>query len=383
MRNKLEHELIFSAGFGMVALCCATAIIALQQRSTDALTWLALSSLLWAFVWQQCWQRRAYNRVSDSAELFPTLGLANELSLFRGWLIAGTGGFLAITTPSPSLALIPALLYSIAAICDRLDGWMARRTQRPTQLGAALDTTYDALGLAVAPMLAVSYGKVPSAYLLVSAAYYAFVAGLAWRQRQHKPVFPLLPSTLRRTLAGMQMGFIAATLWPTMPAPLSQVASIIFMTPLLLGFAVDWLVVSGRIDATSKTAVLLYQRLPVIAARWLLPALRCLLLLCFWRWASSREFDVRTFSSSLSSFSSFSFVPFIAMLVSVVSIVLGCLAQLAATALLLLFALTFSSHPLTTDAMLVTIVAALILLLGSGKFSLWQYDQQWLERHDG
>jgi CDP-diacylglycerol---glycerol-3-phosphate 3-phosphatidyltransferase len=376
MRNELpyneplQRELIFSAVFGVVALCCVAGIIRLQQHSAAALAWLALSVLLWFLVWQQCWRRRAHNHLSDSAELLPALGLANELSLFRGWLIAGTGGFLVITTPAPSLALIPALLYSIAAICDRLDGWMARRTQHCTQLGAELDTAYDALGLAVAPLLAVSYGKVPSVYLLVSAAYYVFIAGLAWRQHQHKPTSPLLPSPLRRTLAGMQMGFIAVVLWPSIAVPVSHVASLAFMTPLLLGFAMDWLVVSGRIDATSKTAALLYQRLPAFADHWCLPALRAVLLLCFWRWANSSELNIN--------------MPFfVAMLVSVLGIALGCLAQVGAAALLLLFALNVANMPLNTGGVIVIVITVLIVMLGSGKFSLWQFDQRWLERHDG
>src|SRR5690606_21176327 len=118
-------------------------------------------------------------------------------------------------------------------------------------LGTELDTAYDALGLLIAPLLAVSYGKIHWSFLLVSAAYYIFQWGLYWRRTHNLPVYELLPSMLRRTLAGFQMGFVAVILLPCFQAPATHWIGVAFMIPMLLGFMVDWLVVSGRIQSSN------------------------------------------------------------------------------------------------------------------------------------
>ena len=115
-----------------------------------------------------------------------------------------------------------------------------------TLLGTQLDTSFDALGLLIAPLVAVGYGKLHPTYLLVSVAYYLFMWGLYWRRSHGLPVLPLRPSNMRRVLAGMQMGLCATALWPLINATLSQVVGVVFMLPLLAGFWRDWLDVSCR-----------------------------------------------------------------------------------------------------------------------------------------
>jgi CDP-diacylglycerol--glycerol-3-phosphate 3-phosphatidyltransferase len=124
-----------------------------------------------------------------------------------------------------------------------------RSNRQTTELGKELDTTLDAMGLVIAPLLAVLYGKLFASYLLVSVAYYLFQWGLLWRRRFDKPVYPLPPSRLRRQLAGYQMGLVATVLWPPLPALLTRPVGILFMLPMLYGFIRDWLVVSGRLSA--------------------------------------------------------------------------------------------------------------------------------------
>jgi CDP-diacylglycerol--glycerol-3-phosphate 3-phosphatidyltransferase len=176
-----------------IALLIVAAIGIHQFTHLNAGQWYLFAMALWMFVGWQLWRRLDLNRVSAQDALYPTLGLANHLSILRGGLIASTGGFLFQPQATGLMAWIPGVLYCIAAILDRMDGYVARRSKHTSLLGNELDTVYDALGLLVAPLLAVSYGKLHWSFLLVSAAYYIFVWGLYWRRRHNLPVYPLMP----------------------------------------------------------------------------------------------------------------------------------------------------------------------------------------------
>ncbi len=352
---------------GALTLLCAAAPVAVLQGAAYAGLWLLQSLALWALCWQQAWQRRTRNRAAPDAPLHVSLGLANQLSLLRGLLIAATGGFLLRLPDAPLLIWAAAACYSVAAILDRVDGFVARRTRQTSLLGAELDTVYDALGLVVAPVLAVLLGKVHASYLLVSVAYYLFVLARSRRERLGLPVYPLLPSTLRRTLAGFQMGYVAVVLWPPFQAELTRVAGVAFMLPLLAGFVVDWLVVSGRIG-TARAAT--FDALAAFSERWLQPVLRLLLVLLL---AAQAVLDAAASALAQQSVTA----------LAAVLILSGIGARLGALALLILWAL-WPPLALTTPLFLSLLSGTVgVLLLGSGRFSLWQGDDHWVRRHDG
>jgi len=354
-----------SGVLGALALLCAAAPVALQQNLPYAGLWLLQSLALWALCWQQAWQRRTLNRAAPDAPLHASLGLANQLSLLRGLLIAATGGFVLQLPDVALLIWVAAACYSVAAILDRVDGFVARRTQQTSLLGAELDTVYDALGLVIAPVLAVLLGKVHASYLLVSVAYYLFVLARSRRERLGLPVYPLLPSTLRRTLAGFQMGYVAVVLWPPFAAELTRLAGFAFMLPLLVGFVVDWLVVSGRIGAARASA---FDALAAFSERWLQPLLRVLLVLLL---AQSVAVDAPGLPVLIGS------------ALAALLILSGIGARLGALLLLVLWAL-WPPLALTSPLFLSLLACTVgVLLLGSGRFSLWQGDDDWVRRHDG
>ncbi|MCB1671203.1 MAG: CDP-alcohol phosphatidyltransferase family protein [Pseudomonadales bacterium] len=229
------------------------AVLSAATHGPFTLRWLPAALVCWSFVIWQCNRRLHKNRQSVDGGLQPTLGVANLVTLMRGLLIAATAGFLFLSNKLPAWTLfIPAAFYTLAALGDLLDGYLARRRQQTTQLGSELDTALDALGLLIAPLVAVLHERLYASYLLVSVAYYLFQSGLYWRRRQGKPVYPLPPSTLRRQLAGFQMGLVAAALWPPLPGELTRPVGFLFMLPLLFGFWRDWLSVSGRLPATPE-----------------------------------------------------------------------------------------------------------------------------------
>ena len=373
---KLELTMTGIGGLlTLSALAFALQQISFSNTADFALwQWLLQASLLWVFVWYQVWSHRMLNRPAAEQPAFATLGAANRMTVLRGWLIAATGGFLFMP-PAPALAAwLPAILYSIAAILDRLDGFVARRSRHSSLLGDHLDGVFDALGLLVAPLVAVAYGKVHWLYLLVSGAYYCFQLGIKWRHWRHLPLRPLLPSKLRRTLAGFQMGMIAVVLWPPFQAEVTVVASIAFMAPMLVGFVVDWLVVSARLDPARPPVSEMFARLRVLSQQLLQPMLRAatmaLLLLAGWR-------------SGFSPADTTDWIFLTGLAAAMALIVLGLATRIGALALIMLLAWQMPLTSLGFPAYALICCATLILLLGGGRFSLWQWDDVWVERQDG
>lgn len=254
--RELRREVVQIAVLGAAMLLVGSLLVWWLEGPFAMVRALLGGFVGWGFVLWQCQQRLHLNERTSDNQVFTTLGAANRITLLRGWLIAATAGCLVMLPGQSHTGWLygPAVLYSLAALLDGLDGMVARRQNRATRLGAELDTALDAFGLLVAPLFAVLTGKLPVAYLLVSLAYYLFQGGIRWRQQQGRPVHPLPPSRVRRYLAGAQMVLVAVALWPPVPAGATQLAGIVLMIPLLFGFCRDWLHVSGRLGVQSESA---------------------------------------------------------------------------------------------------------------------------------
>jgi CDP-diacylglycerol--glycerol-3-phosphate 3-phosphatidyltransferase len=373
--RSLQTELRSICILGLLMLFGMSLVATLFTPFDRSLPWLLVSSLLWLLVYLLTRPRLTLNRIDASVPLFDGLGWANRMTLARGWLIAACGGCLAIPAILEDAAIvvwIAAAAYSIAAMFDRVDGFIARKSGRTSQLGAELDTLFDALGLMVAPVLALLLGKIHWSYLLVSVAYYLFVAGIKIRQRKKLPVYPLAPSQLRRTLAGFQMGYVAVVLWPPFDAGVTVLAGVGFMLPLLIGFLVDWCVVSGRINPFEPRQKSLFEYIKRATDTVLMPAARVLLTaaICF---AWSKEPFTRALEMPA----------VLLVLVSVLMMAAGVAGR--AGAMLLLMVLAWNtpiavSEPLFYLSLSMSIA---ILLLGCGRYSLWLHDDHWVNRQDG
>jgi CDP-diacylglycerol--glycerol-3-phosphate 3-phosphatidyltransferase len=105
----------------------------------------------------------------------------------------------------------------------------------------------DAVGILIASLGGILLGKLPLGYAAIGLARYVFVLGIAVRKRAGKPVRDLDASGLRRLLAGLQMGFLAAALWPQVPQALSVAAAYPLGAATLFMFLRDWLFVSHRL----------------------------------------------------------------------------------------------------------------------------------------
>lgn len=250
--------------------------------------WLGLAAAvtLYQLIW--LWGNLDQNRHTESGRLLPTFGLGNAISIGRGLLLALLAGFLFSPRPDGGWAWLPTLLYTVAALADIIDGYAARRTNTTTRLGARLDITLDGQGLLIVIGLAIWYGLLPGWYLLLALARYAWLAGIWLRERWDWPVHELPPSVHRRTLAGLQMGFLSVVLWPILPPAGTQIAGWLMGGPLLLSFTRDWLIVIGRIDPQTPTYRHLQAALYRLFGRWLPFLLRLALGLAIpaWFWLS-------------------------------------------------------------------------------------------------
>lgn len=367
MLQSLKHKTQLTGLIGIGLLFISFGCIR-QFTSLNAVQWLLFAGSVWAYVWWQLWQGLDLNRASSSHALYPTLGMANHLSVLRGGLIAATSGFLLQPPATDVAAWIPGMFYTAASILDRIDGFVARRSNRTSLLGGKLDTTYDALGLLIAPLLAFNYGKVHWSFLLISVAYYFFCWGLYWRRTHNSPVYPLLPNQLRRTLAGFQMGCVAFLLLPCFHASFTTTVALVFMLPILSGFVVDWLVVSGRITTSFYTRIF-SQNLASYNSIIFQPIARTTLVIAVLLLVNDSYFSGTT--------------AMYFALTATAMVLLGFAGRIGAIAILLLMGLMQGDNIINTLVLILIVCSTSVMLLGTGRFSLWQWDDRWINRRDG
>lgn len=202
------------------------------------------------------------HRRGEEDHPFPTLGAANWITLIRASAVVGLAGFLPMSVQPDQnwptlLTWAPGTIYLGISLADLFDGFAARKQRRETELGKRLDIETDAAGLLVASLVALALGRLPVVYLLVGLAYYLFILGIWARKRRALPVIPLQSRPYARIIAGFQMGLVGMALLPIFNPAFTTVAALIFMTPLLIGFLRDWLVVSCRMktDADQQTSL--------------------------------------------------------------------------------------------------------------------------------
>lgn len=376
----LRGEFLRLAWWGMAGLAGGTLLLGTAWHWPGALQWLLQAAPLWAFICWQTHRRLPLNRPEPGAPLYADLGWANRLTLLRAWLIAVVGGFLLQPWPDgPLLSWLPGMAYFIAALLDRVDGYVARRTRHGSLLGNELDMVSDALGLAVASLLAFGYGQVHWSYLLLGIAYYAFQGGVLWRRRRGLPLYPLPPARHRRAWAGFQMGFLVVALWPLVYPPVTQVAGFAFMLPALLGFLVDWLVVSGRIDRQAATTDRCFRWFSDFSETVLQPALRVGVVVTLWLtlWRSGLPPDMGNPLPAADLIASAGFA------LTSVMLLLGIAGRYFSLLLISLLGWYYMSHPMQSLDILLFCGVVWLLLLGTGRFSLWLEDDHWLNRYDG
>ncbi len=369
MLTLYKKEILLIYSLAVIFLLTIYAVLFNIEDSEFANHWLILSIVTLIIVITQTISRLGLNRPDEKSPTYINLGWGNRATIFRGVLIAALAGFLFKPWPEGLLIWLPGSIYFIASIIDRLDGYLARITHMQSQLGAELDTVYDAIGLLIAPLLAVSYGQLHWSYLLVSMAYYLFIFGIYMRSYRGLKVNKLSANISRRTIAGFQMGFVAVILLPIFRPPITQLAGIAFMLPLLIGFLIDWCIVRGSLVQGTGIALNL-EHLKTIGKNVLLPGLRLVALILVIYLINENIIQA-------------SFNTLIITSIAIFMMVCGIAGRTGAAILAIQMGLLFQDQAPSLVVTTLLFIYIWIMMLGTGRFNLFKRDEDWINRYDG
>lgn len=246
-RTALWLRWIAAALVGVCALASAAVSLDGRWSSTRIARWSGTATAVVACELGILAYGLNRNRRAQSAPLLPTLGVPNAVTLVRGLLAAGVGGFVFVV-PDGSLVWLPGVLFLSALSLDAVDGAVARHLDRVTELGAYLDVEFDALALFVGLLVAIAWGQLPVWYLLAGVARYAFVAGTELRRRRGKPVRGLPESRRRQVVGVAQMLVVGVALLPGVAPPATTAAAAAALAALLVSFWIDWRAVCEGVD---------------------------------------------------------------------------------------------------------------------------------------
>jgi phosphatidylglycerophosphate synthase len=337
-----------------------------------ALQWILQALAVLSFVHSQLRRHLGENHFPGCSQPVPSLGVANRITLARGWGISCLAGltFLpeaAIYREPAWISYAPGLLYLTIGCADFFDGLWARRTGTESALGKRLDVEMDALGLLAASCLGVWLGRLPLFYLMVGASYYVFRFGIWTRLQGGRIVLPLKDRPTARIMAGLNMGFLGTALLPLFAPAVLKLTAVCFSVPLLLGFLWDWLVVIGSLTEDRADRM---QRLLGTTAEFLGLMMRVVVLVV-------GPIIAGTLVQSPAATAA------VAEALLWVMIVLGWMGRTAS-----LVASCWLAHGASSGhwepLVLVTLSAVLVLtILGTGYWSLWKPEDACLTRRAG
>ena len=358
--------LVGATGFALNILC----------RSLTPAGWISsagwlLASSVWFYIWLYAGWHLVGHKTNEAKEIELRLGAGNLLTLGRGWLLALLAGFLLGPEPDGFGRWLPVVAYTVSDIADYFDGYLARRQGLATNLGVALDLELDALGLLLAVGVAIHLGALPWWFITFGVARYSYTVLIRVRQWLGLPVYELSPSKGRRPIAGISMGYISASLWPILDQPELTLAGVVFMLPFTAGFIRDGLVVAGQLDPSSPD----YRRWRSWGRRLLLQWAPLIfragvLYLVFLEVPSLLKPSEQLMRavSNLWVLRGFALI----ILLGGGAIVLGWAGRFAAFAVVFPFGLTIAATSLTVARAPALVSLLAILILGTGRFSLWQ-----------
>ncbi|MHC1785361.1 MAG: CDP-alcohol phosphatidyltransferase family protein [Anaerolineaceae bacterium] len=326
-------------------------------------TWLFLvyslaAGMLWSGI---IWFGLTKYSNDKSSERPTSMGLPNHLTIFRGFLIAIIAGLVVVPSKSLPIAWLPGSLFLCAILIDGLDGIVARKTGKATSLGEFLDIEMDSITVLIGSIAVFIYGKAGFLILVVGAARYLFVGGLWLLKKLDKPVNSLRQKPIRRALAGLMMGFLAASILPVFYPLAIKVVSYFVILPFLINFLDDWFQVSGN-ETPSREKVLAFGKNGLrIINRWLLPGLRIIIIL-----------QMLLVSVQIRQASNLSENALWMLVILSLGLLTGTAGRLSAVGLVILVSLETNVDSFIIPNLLILISSCIILLFGTGRFSFWK-----------
>jgi CDP-diacylglycerol--glycerol-3-phosphate 3-phosphatidyltransferase len=370
-----------------------------------AYRWVVLAAFFAVYFAAILWRNLTNNIRPREGILLNKFGPGNLLTISRGFLLAFLFGFLFSPWPPDWLAWIPGVIYTVAALADLFDGYLARKLDHETVLGEKLDLSLDGLGLLIASILLVQYHQVPIWYLLVGIARYLFLFGIWLWRKKGKPVYKLAENSTRRPFAGAQMGFVAVVLYPLFSPPGTYLAAALFAIPFLIGFLLDWLDVSsisrtvkfyGNSKLTNSVnlnilSLVWREKVNLIVSKWLTLIVRLSLVMLLIAWFYQNFYGVNLnqfFSATISIAATKPPIIWLGlvMLLNVVSLFLiafGAGGRIASLFLLFGIGIYQKFFDLYSLEVLLIAGAGALFYLGSGPYSLWKPERKIITRRLG
>jgi CDP-diacylglycerol--glycerol-3-phosphate 3-phosphatidyltransferase len=173
------------------------------------------------------------------------VGPGDYVTVLRAVLLAHVAGFVLVR-PDGVQRYTAGSAFVLSALLDAVDGAVARR-YGGTELGDMLDVEVDGVATLTGSVVGVVHGWLPTVYVGVGLARYAFLAGL----KAHSVLFSqdapgLSRSLTRNLLSVLQTGVIALAILPVVRGEVTRTLGYVAMAPFLLWFFRDWLVACGR-----------------------------------------------------------------------------------------------------------------------------------------
>jgi len=241
----LTRQWRFALFLAAMVLIAGAGFLVYGYPSTSPVKGSIQAALVTAYILYLLRRNLRLNTRGNDQKLMASLGPANWVTLARGGLIAILAAFWLQPWPARSSGFawtgwLPGAAYLTAVAGDALDGFIARTTATQTQLGELLDTRIDALGILVACLLAVDWGRLPVYYLSAGLAYYVLRLAVGLRKKTGRPCSEVQRRPGARIMAGIQMVFLGIVLLPLIPPQLTRVAAVFVLIPFLAGFLLDW-----------------------------------------------------------------------------------------------------------------------------------------------
>ena len=104
--------------------------------------------------------KRLFDRLPIPEAKRATFNLPNTITMLRLGVIPVL--FFLLLSPGPTMSLVIAILFIVAALTDILDGYVARRFQIVTTMGKFLDPIADKLIVNTAMILMIPIDRIPA-----------------------------------------------------------------------------------------------------------------------------------------------------------------------------------------------------------------------------
>lgn len=337
-----------------------------------AFRWLALASVVTAYLIAVLWFSLTDNHRIGEIRLLPDFGLGTNLTLARGLLVALLSGFLLLPRPGGMLAWIPGVLYGLAGFADLFDGYFARIEDRVTKMGQNLDIQFDSIGILAAVLLAVHYGQIPPWYIVIALARYIYLLGLFLWKLYGRNEFVLPHSPGRRAFAGFQMGFLSVILLPIFSPPGTFYAAGLIAVPFLFGFALDWMTAAGLI----QRPIGIWSSVQPAITKWFPLLIRVTLPILYLTFHFLEKSALNNTSEDLNLITWFDLAVIFLIFAGMAGRFMGILG---------LFLLGFHqiSGPLSYVQLLLLAGYIAIVYLGTGYYSLWTPEDKLIKRRLG